>query len=1000
MLRIIKLLIIAFLVFASATAANAQLKNSAFDESIHQRAVDLALQIEDEISKFKDLTATQSIADRIESNDISLPELRDIIIQRLEGSVNYDIDKLLNVYESSAKAKQSSADLVLLKYYKSFAFHYDPFDKSKANKEKALQSLNDAMSHENWIVRHQAFSLSSFLYAYDNNFSLALQTARNSLATIPSESNPDTQYAKHYSYSSIAYLYSVTKNPELALDAYEALVSMTIRTEKPLDAIDYLNNIIFAFNSWGEDTLTLALVEILLRVEANKISDTPGLAYLRAAKANIGMGRFEKALHHINKSLAVATHPKIQRNLRLHEIQALAGSGEQELALQKYAQFKLSLTPADKSSVFIQRELALIDALIAVGKGRSQAAYNAMQRYNNLSVQPLLQSNSSDTASLLANLENDKVRQQEREVLLAMEQENRRRMWTATVIIMALLLAAAISVAVFAAYRSRTAHKLTEAAEAALAGEKAKSQFLAVISHELRTPLNGIIGIADLLSRTAPTEDLRRKIGIVNDSGHDLLKLVEQVLDMSRIDANEMEIFPEYTPLDNIIESLDVLWRPTIENKGVIFTTHLDSSVPSRIMVDPMRLRQCINNLISNAAKFTHKGRIHMHVSAAPLSGTDSVTLSVIVADTGIGMSEQVVDNLFRPFVQADSSITRQYGGSGLGLAITRSLARMMDGDLTVVTRKNAGTEFTLTLKALAAHDADIMEALDASFEDIDLGDASAASAAASIKPGKTDVQDIEIAMHDIGTTEPLNGLEYQASKDAGLDKVLGDFPDTRLSNSNPYINAKLEAKDLDDAFTDISETLHAAHDTGESRTRDIAIQTPNRTQQPKASEPLPQTIDEANMDKLENLRVLIVEDVPSNHDVIKIFLEPQGCLVMGAENGAIAVAAAAKQEFDVILMDIRMPEMDGIEATKAIRARGGLNAHVPIIALTADATAETNAECMAAGADIFLTKPLIATELYDAIRFVRRQALRRAIRTGAVKPSPIIRVEDDRRSA
>ena len=1000
MLRVIKFLIIALFVFASSNAAYAQLKNNAFDKSVHQRAIDLALQIEAEISKTEDPLATQSIADRIETNDITLAELRDIIIQRLDGSVNYDIDKLFKVYENTARDKQSSADLALLKYYKSFAFHYDPFEKNKTNKEKALQSLDDAMSHENWIVRHQAYSLSSFLYAYENNFSLALQAARNSLATIPSETNPDTQYAKHYSYSSIAYLYSVTKNPELALDAYEALVSMTIRTEKPLDAIDYLNNIIFAFNSWGEDTLTLALIEILLRVEANKISDTPGLAYLRAAKANIGMGRFEKALDHINKSLAVATHPKIQRNLRLHEIQALAGSGEQKLALKKYAQFKLLLTQKDKNSIFIQRELALIDALIAVGEDRSKAAYMAMHRYNNLSVQPLLKANSSDTASLLANLENDKVRQQEREAMLAMEQKNRLRMWAAALIIMAFILAAAIAYAIFASYRGRTAQKLTDAAEAALAGEKAKSQFLAVISHELRTPLNGIIGIADLLSRTAPTEDLRRKISIVNDSGHDLLKLVEQVLDMSRIDANEMEIFPEYTPLESIIESIDTLWRPTIENKDVIFTTHLDASVPNRIMVDPMRLRQCINNLISNASKFTHEGRIHMHIAAEPVVGTDTVTLRVIVADTGIGMSEEVAGNLFRPFVQADSSITRQYGGSGLGLAITRSLARMMDGDLTVITRKGAGTEFTFTLQALAAHDTDIMESVDAVFKNIDsenmgFEDESKGNVAATNKD-EAAINDIDIIINGSHS----NGLGYQPSKDAGLDMILGEFPDTRLSNTSPHTRAHIRNTGVGDALVDISAAVHSAPDRFDNNARNIPIPPPTRIQAPISKMPLPQTIDEANMDSLENLRVLIVEDVPSNHDVMKIFLEPQGCLVMGAENGIIAVSTTSKQEFDVILMDIRMPEMDGIEATKAIRARGGLNAHVPIIALTADATAETNAQCMAAGADIFLTKPLIATELYDAIRFVRRQALRRAIRSGAVKPSPIIRVEDDRRSA
>ena len=501
-----------------------------------------------------------------------------------------------------------------------------------------------------------------------------------------------------------------------------------------------------------------------------------------------------------------------------------------------------------------------------------------------------------------------------------------------TVIILLVIISILAVVVAFLHQRTKKETSLKTAAKLALADEKAKTQFLTVISHELRTPLNGIIGIADLLSRTAPTDVLRKQIGIINDSGHDLLKLVEQVLDMSRIDAQEMDVFPEYTNLADIVSGLDRLWRTTIEKKSIIFTSYIDPKAPEFVMVDPLRLRQCINNLLSNSAKFTKKGRIHLHVTADLNSDSDIALIKIIVADTGIGISRSVQDNLFKPFVQADSSITRQYGGSGLGLSITRSLARMMKGDLTVTSKENAGTEFTLTLRARAKE------------------------------------EQAELAVCETHTTV---AIEIQAAE------TTLPQPAQRLTTAHEDMSDVLNV--LDD--TDREEALTLTEAVNDIIVDASALKQPN-----DARLNAPAITDEAfksetYLDKLEGLKVLIVEDVPSNQHVLKIFLEPEGCMITSTANGKEALEAASQQNFDVILMDIRMPEMDGIQATRIIRARAGANATVPIIALTADATAETNAECMAAGADIFLTKPIVAQELLNAIRFVRRQAQNRAKR-------------------
>ncbi|WP_371396626.1 response regulator [Fretibacter rubidus] len=923
---------------------------------------------------------------------------------------------------NTAKHGKSDTDIALAQIFSSLFEVFNPTTRDTESIKQGIDYLKLLPESEDWFINNKINLLLAYLYGYQDNLPLALSYATESLNVIPNQKGMEEASARIGAYDAIAYFHCYLRNPELAIPAIQSALELRRQGGEVVNGIHEINNLIYAFSGGIDNKTALDLIEILLRIEKTHQPLSLGITELRASQIYIDQHSYAKALEFTNAGLAIATHGTIIRNLQLSHVQALAGLGDSESAKLALLLVMQQIADGERRSLFLQRELTRANALIAAAEGDTAAAMSLMQRYNDLSVQRILQSNNSDTASLLANLENDKTRQRERAEMQALKQaalENRIKLGLALLIIMVGMLIFALAYVFFMRYRAKTAEQLAIAAEAALSGEKAKSQFLALVSHELRTPLNGIIGIADLLSKTAPTEDLRHKIGIVNKSGHDLLQLVEQVLDMSRIDANEMEIFPEYTSINTMVESLDALWRPTIEAKGVAFTTHLDGSVPSRIKVDPLRLRQCINNLISNAAKFTSEGRVHMHITADPIDGRDAIKLKVVVADTGIGMTDTVMGNLFKPFVQADSSITRQYGGSGLGLAITRSLARMMDGDVSVVSRKDAGTEFTLSLEMLAIYDAEILNSVDAVFQDIDGAQTDVTQntqihvAATAHAPNAA--QALDFAADRDGSTAPSEPAPYDAQIDAEMDDILGVFPEGLVAAKYSDVNATSHtAPGLDHSAGPLSrnadydlimDTSPAPAQDQHDATHDIAIQPPARNAQVAVSrEPAQrasqvQTLDEANIDSLQGLRVLIVEDVPSNHDVMKIFLEPQGCLVMGAENGAVAVDAANTQEFDVILMDIRMPEMNGIEATKAIRERGGLNAHVPIIALTADATAENNAQCMAAGADIFLTKPIIATELYDAIRFVRRQALRRALRTGR-QSSPNVRIEDDRRRA
>lgn len=902
----------------TVSAAHADINDSKPKDKLGVQAVELALDIEQKMRVQSNL----SLEDRLQretTDKARLAVYRYNIFSRLYTDNIQSLFSDIEAYSQLAKSVPSSTDEEISELYRDLTTARD-IEKKDFAFSAALDVVERRYKHPDLRVRHLAYTLSGYTYSYKRDYTSALSQAAIGLSEITNPGAVDIEEAQIYSYDIIAFLNNILRNPELSVPATESLIDASTEHRIDIDGVELINNLIFAFDGMRNHNTAFALSDILLRIEAEHGANAPGLTEMRASMAAVEQHEYAKALALTERGLKHVSVGRVERGLRIVKVLSLAGLAQADLAKAELealiAEYEIDIKSPEPS---VKRFLYRAQAMIAAADGDTPTAVRFMEQYHDAAIQRVMASNNSNTSSLLANLENDKERIREREEaeaernrLIQAGLEGRianQRLWLT---LLGLCMVAAVLMALFSRYRARTSVELAESAEAALAGERAKSQFLAVISHELRTPLNGIIGISDLLARTAPTEELRKKIGIIDRSGQDLLTLVEQILDMTRIDANEMEIFPEPTDLRAILRSADMLWRPSIEKKGITFTSHVEDNVPESLILDPLRIRQCINNFLSNAAKFTHDGRVHIHVKATPNTEDDAQSdITIIVADTGMGMTETVVGKLFKPFVQADSSITRQYGGSGLGLAITRSLANMMGGDVSVKSRKGAGSEFTLSLTATIGE---------------------------IIEPNPVpELPAVKTAMPSSSVATP----EYSAEKDAALDAALGPFPGD--GSAMPHTE-----RPSDDISDEILE---------------LAIEMPK----PK--------IDPSS---LAAARVLIVEDMISNQDVMKIFLEPEGCLITCANNGREALTALAAQKFDVVLMDVRMPEMDGIDATRAIRSEGGLNKDVPIIALTADATAETNAQCMAAGASIFLTKPLIATELIDAIRFVRAQAHRR----------------------
>ena len=481
---------------------------------------------------------------------------------------------------------------------------------------------------------------------------------------------------------------------------------------------------------------------------------------------------------------------------------------------------------------------------------------------------------------------------------------------------------------------------------------QARSSILARMSHELRTPMNGVVGMTELLLRTPQSATQERLTRTIRSSADLLLHILNDLLDLSKAQADKIQLEQIPVDLGLVLEESAALFAGSARDKSIELTVCPPISPTTTLLGDPVRIRQILLNLIGNAVKFTDFGEVTASADIAP--DTDgSARLTISVTDTGIGMDANTIERIFEPFTQADESTTRRFGGTGLGLAICRELARLMDGTISVQSRPGRGSTFTASLKLRTA-------ALD--YTGVTSPLLRGSVAILSHSPSLVEAMSRHVRNFGLRQIAPTGGLgDPVTSAGALLVDAATHAPDLRhfLSEAGGRLASLVViASPAEDEALGLSTRLVPAQIIGRPVHRD-ALHRGLRYATSEGHDRSSATHEGANA-RLAPVRghVLVVEDEAVNAAVAQGYLESMGCTAVWVDSGAAALERFAVDGFDLVLMDLNMPDMDGFETTRRLRTRHAGDRRVPIIALTAHDQARFGAACAEAGIDDMLTKP------------------------------------------